>query len=241
VTLIHNTTPRNLIDMHTSNNHYDLQLLIAGQPVRDFTYAGTRCLVVALGQTFTLRVTNRSYSRVEALIAVDGLSVMDGKLAGDSQAGGYIVPAGQSIDVPGYRLSDAMVASFVVTDTAGSYAAQIGAATDVGIIGVRVYAETPSFHDVARGYENLYEGLRGGGPMLGGTMRSAAGTGFGASVDHSVREVSFKRGALLAELLAEYNTVEGFAAEGVVVPPVRRPKVAFPKSGGCAPPVGWTG
>lgn len=65
--------------------------------------------------------------------------------------------------------------------------------------------------------------------------------GFGESVDHSVKEVSFQRGSHLDTLAIYYDTRKGLEQRGIeVVSPTTKPKPsAFPGDKGCTPPPNW--
>ena len=224
------------------NGQFLVTMLIEGRQAREFEHCG-RVYVVAVGERyFVLHCENKSASRVEVQASVDGLSVMNGKLAGTTNtAGGYIVEPNGYVDIPGYRLDDTTVAGFRFGGVEQSYARRIDAPTQVGVIGIRVYAERPHIPDFDR--SGGYDTMRGGDSLTMGGMKGL-GTAFGERKEHRVTRVSFERGRLAAELVFEYNNETGFKAAGIIIPPepVSPPvKTAFPGDAqtGCTPPPGW--
>jgi hypothetical protein len=123
------------------------------------------------GQRYAVRIRNGSWRRVEAVVSVDGRDVLDGRPA-SSDKRGYLVDARGEVLIDGFRLSEASVAAFRFSDVSSSYAARMGNARDVGVIGVAVFPERvrPVPH---RRY-----------PLGSGSAdersRSSAGTGSGA-------------------------------------------------------------
>jgi hypothetical protein len=92
------------------------------------------------GQRYRIRIHNRSGRRIEAVVSVDGRDAIDGKSASFAKPG-YVVPAWGSVTVDGFRLSLRDVAAFRFSPVADSYAAMMGDARNVGVIGVAVFRE----------------------------------------------------------------------------------------------------
>jgi hypothetical protein len=93
------------------------------------------------GERYTIRITNPTPRRVEAVVSVDGLDVVDGD-AGDLRKRGYIVPAYGEVRIDGFRTSLDDVATFRFSSVDGSYAGQKGKARNVGVIAVAIFEET---------------------------------------------------------------------------------------------------
>src|SRR5690606_39130566 len=94
----------------------------------------------AAGQRYTVRVSNPTARRVEAVLSVDGLDAIDGKTA-DLRKRGYVVPPYGELRVDGFRVSTQQVATFRFSSVASSYAGRKGQARNVGVIGVAILAE----------------------------------------------------------------------------------------------------
>ncbi len=94
----------------------------------------------ASGERYTIRVSNPTDRRIEAVISVDGLDAVDGD-AGDLRKRGYIVPPYGQVSVEGFRTSLDDVATFRFSSVGDSYAAQKGKARNVGVIAVAIFEE----------------------------------------------------------------------------------------------------
>jgi len=93
-----------------------------------------------LNERYIIRVTNPTARRVEAVVSVDGLDVVDGE-NGDLRKRGYIVPAWGEVRIEGFRTSLSDVATFRFSSVDGSYAGKKGKARNVGVIAVAIFEE----------------------------------------------------------------------------------------------------
>jgi hypothetical protein len=112
------------------------------------------------GQRYTIRVSNPTGHRIEAVASVDGLDAVDGE-NGDLRKRGYIVPAYGTVNIEGFRTSLADVATFRFSSVGGSYAAQKGKARNVGVIAVALFEEdhAPDVEMAAPGEYNYTDDL----------------------------------------------------------------------------------
>ncbi|HEY6035615.1 MAG TPA: hypothetical protein VIV58_15180 [Kofleriaceae bacterium] len=92
------------------------------------------------GQRYSIKISNPTGHRVEAVVSVDGLDAVDGE-NGDLRKRGYIVPAWGETRIEGFRTSLADVATFRFSSVDGSYAGQKGKARNVGVIAVALFEE----------------------------------------------------------------------------------------------------
>jgi hypothetical protein len=92
------------------------------------------------GGRYAVEVRNNSGGRVLAVTSVDGVNVISGATAGWEQSG-YVLSAGESYQITGWRKSNAEVAAFTFTDSSNSYAERTGRPANVGVIGVAVFRE----------------------------------------------------------------------------------------------------
>jgi len=120
---------------------YEMTVLVDGVPVPTYMHDGSTYLLGRLGARYTLRVANHSERRIEAVVSVDGRDVIDGKPADFRGKRGYLVPAWGSVDIDGWRISQAEAAAFRFSSVSDSYAARTGSAREVGVIGVAVFPE----------------------------------------------------------------------------------------------------
>ena len=102
---------------------------------------GRRFITGSKGQTYSLVVKNLSKSRLELVMSVDGLDVLDGKPA-TTKKRGYIIHPGKTIVVKGFRKSEDAVAAFKFASVNSSYSSLSGIGTrNVGVIGMAVFTQ----------------------------------------------------------------------------------------------------
>jgi hypothetical protein len=200
---------------------YEVEVLVDGVPAPTFSHRGETYVLGQMGERYTLRVANRSARRIEAVVSVDGRDVMDGKPADFRSKRGYLVPAWETVEIDGWRLSQAEVAAFRFSSVANSYAARTGSAREVGVIGVAVFPERPvviapppprprplyappADGRAPRSSSSSDSLLEGGGsrkaeaqaesaPSSAARSRPGLGTEFGEAVTSHVHEVAFVR------------------------------------------------
>ncbi|MBL8391418.1 MAG: hypothetical protein JNN21_06035 [Candidatus Accumulibacter sp.] len=93
------------------------------------------------GSRYALHLHNRTAGRVLTVLSVDGINAISGETAATSQSG-YVLSAGQSTEVQGWRKSIDEVAAFYFTSLSDSYAARTDRPTHVGVIAVAVFRES---------------------------------------------------------------------------------------------------
>jgi hypothetical protein len=102
---------------------------------------GKRFVQGSKGGRYRLVVKNRCKSRLEVVLSVDGLDVMDGKPASYRKRG-YIVGPGDTLEVAGFRTSEDAVAAFEFSGVGDSYARlRHGDTRNVGVIGLAVFTQ----------------------------------------------------------------------------------------------------
>jgi hypothetical protein len=102
---------------------------------------GRRFVVGSRDSAYSIVLKNRCKSRLEVVLSVDGLDVIDGKSAGFSKRG-YVIASGETLEVKGWRTSPETVARFKFSTVAGSYANLAhGDHRNVGVIGLAVFTE----------------------------------------------------------------------------------------------------
>jgi hypothetical protein len=114
----------------------------AGAILPTFQYRGRTYVLGGVNQRYLVRVRNRSARRVEAVVSVDGRDVIDGRPS-QWEKRGYLIEPRRELTIDGYRLNEASVAAFRFNSVSRSYAAQMGDARDVGVIGVAIFPERP--------------------------------------------------------------------------------------------------
>lgn len=103
---------------------------------------GDRWFVIGeQGRRYSIVVRNKSDLRLEVVLSVDGLDVLDGRKASLSKRG-YILAPHAEVVVDGFRQSTEAVAAFRFSPVRESYAHQkYGDTRNVGVIGAAVFNE----------------------------------------------------------------------------------------------------
>ncbi len=106
------------------------------------TAVGGRWFVIGeKGGRYSINVRNRSDVRIEVVLSVDGLDVLDGRAASFRKRGYVIAPHG-TLRVEGFRQSTEAVAAFRFSSVRESYANQKhGETRNVGVIGIAAFNE----------------------------------------------------------------------------------------------------
>ncbi len=99
-------------------------------------------------ERYIIRVTNPTANRIEAVVSVDGLDVVDGE-NGDVRKRGYVVPPYGETRIEGFRTSQADVATFRFSAVSDSYAGKKGKARNVGVIAVALFEEQAAAQIIA--------------------------------------------------------------------------------------------
>jgi hypothetical protein len=120
---------------------YEVQVLVDGTPAPTFWHDGENYVMGHTGERYIIRVLNHGGRRIEAVVTVDGRDAIDGKSGDYAHKRGYLVPAWGQVDIDGWRLSESQAAAFRFSSVADSYAARMGNAREVGVIGVAVFPE----------------------------------------------------------------------------------------------------
>jgi len=120
---------------------YDVQILRDnGEALPTFNLKDRFYVQGNANERYIIRITNPTERRIEAVVSVDGLDVVDGE-NGDLRKRGYVVPPFGETRIEGFRTSQADVATFRFSSVAGSYAGQKGKARNVGVIAVALFEE----------------------------------------------------------------------------------------------------
>jgi len=91
---------------------------------------------------YEVRVRNTRGGRVLAVMSVDGVNVISGATAAETQDG-YVIAGYDSVEIEGWRKSLDDVATFYFTKLSDSYAARTGRPDNVGVIGIALFRERP--------------------------------------------------------------------------------------------------
>lgn len=132
--------------MKSPSNDIELTLLVNDRPITEYPHLGKVYVEGRAGSEYQIEVRNHSYQRIEAVLSVDGLSILDGKPAG-MQSTGYVINAYDTLRVPGWTLDNNTVAKFAFAGKAASYATTMtGDSRNNGVIGAMVFREKPNWY-----------------------------------------------------------------------------------------------
>jgi hypothetical protein len=196
------------------------------------------------GANYAIGLRNNTGARILAVTSVDGVNVISGATASWEQSG-YVLPAGESYQVTGWRKSNSEVAAFTFTDSPNSYAERTGRPANVGVIGVALFREQSappeiaydrseaSARDSARPAQEAASAQAGASLSAGaaGNLASPApaaklGTGHGEREGSFVQETQFRRQQSEPNELIRirYDSLENLVAMGII----RRPRPWVP-------------
>lgn len=113
----------------------------SGQLLEGFLVNGDRYIIGETGRRYAIVVHNNTSHRLEAVLSVDGLDVLDGKPASVAKSG-YVISPYATLEVDGFRQSLNAVAAFRFGSVAESYAhRKYGETRNVGVMGLAIFHE----------------------------------------------------------------------------------------------------
>lgn len=139
---------------------YDISILVNGSRCKQYFYEGKTFIEAKDGSEYTIEIKNNTWNRVLAICSVDGLDILTGKKALESNPG-YVISGHSSGKFDGFRVSDNKIAKFVFGSKDSSYAADKGDGSErnVGVIGVRLFQEKvnpPIYRTVVHHHTHTY-------------------------------------------------------------------------------------
>ncbi|HVJ18191.1 MAG TPA: hypothetical protein VM686_22380, partial [Polyangiaceae bacterium] len=111
-----------------------------GTPLPTMASNGRHFVQGEHGQRYTIELHNNTSNRLEAVVTVDGLDVIDGR-PGSISKRGYLVNAFATVEIDGFRQNMDEVAAFRFGSVRNSYAGRKGDDRNVGVIGVAFFEE----------------------------------------------------------------------------------------------------
>lgn len=121
---------------------YDISILVNGSRCKQYFHEGRTFIEAKDGSEYTIEIKNNTWSRILAICSVDGLDILTGKPAVESNPG-YVISSYNVGKFDGFRVSDDKIAKFVFGSKGSSYAADKGDGSErnVGVIGVKLFQE----------------------------------------------------------------------------------------------------
>lgn len=129
-----------------------------GRPMRELAHEGRTYVESREGTEYSIRLTNNTGGRVLAVLSVDGINAISGKPTSDNPSeAGYVLGAGETHVIKGYRVDENTAANFKFVKREGSYATEKAEGQGNGVIAVRVWEEKAKKEDMAALWKKLYE------------------------------------------------------------------------------------
>ena len=123
---------------------FDLNILVNGNRCKQYQHQGKTYIQANNGSEYVIEIKNNYGKRVLAVGSVDGLNVLTGKSASDTDTG-YIIGAYSSEKIKGFRFSDDEWAMFKFGYKfyGNTYAQskEDGSEKNCGVIGLRIFYE----------------------------------------------------------------------------------------------------
>lgn len=210
---------------YSSNINVDVDILsTSSKPVRKYSHRGKTFIEGKKGSEFSIRIKNPNTCRVEVVISVDGLSVINGKKASTGSTG-YVLDGYNSIVIDGWRISDDFVRKFFFTEKENSYSSRKdGDSDNCGVISILAYAEyrepvsisypLGDYKSVLLPSENF---ILCSTKCSNTTDNFDLGTGMGEKVESKVTGVNFRRGEFLGDNTFYYASRKSLIDMGIDV------------------------
>jgi len=213
----------------------------ANRTLEQHRFRSQRYVAGEPGHEYSLRLRNCSDRRVLAVVSVDGINAISGETAAPDQTG-YVLDAGASLEIQGWRKDYERTAAFYFTDVADAYAARTGRPENVGVIGVAAFRERAAPVIAAQEASPVApEVQKSQSPASGAAASSAArdaaaesrresaqradpgplGTGHGRGEYSPARRVEFDRESERPDAVVaiRYDSIERLVARGVIPRP----------------------
>lgn len=112
-----------------------------GNSLAHTTVSNRHYVMGNINSRYSISLQNHTSARLEVVLSVDGLDVMDGKPASLHKRG-YLINPFSKLKIDGFRQSDNTVAAFRFSSVSQSYTQQkYGENNNVGVIGIAAFEE----------------------------------------------------------------------------------------------------
>ena len=129
------------IDTFTLSSAVTLNVLVNDKPIKQYEFKNNTFVEGRKNSNYSIRVKNNNYTRILAVISVDGLNICDGMPAGENSQG-WIINGNSELVVPGWLVDDKAAAKFKFSAKDNSYAGKSGNDADnIGVIGCMIFKE----------------------------------------------------------------------------------------------------
>lgn len=186
-----------------------LEVVVNGEALKPVERNGDLWLATQdlIGKEYQLRVTNNGPGRTLVVIGIDGLSIL-GKKPFQSKGRGYVLEAGQTALLRGWRTSQDKVEAFKFSTEEGSLAKGTKSGIKIGQIEMLAIAEMPQHF-----YSSPYPRMNGnrysqGAPSTSLQFQRSMGTAAGRTINDSSTTTTFRRGFNFRRIKYRYGFVD---------------------------------
>ncbi|MCZ6779980.1 MAG: hypothetical protein O7F16_13590 [Acidobacteria bacterium] len=120
---------------------YSMEVLVDGIPLPEYVARNTRYIEAREGCEYSIRLTNRTASRIAIALSVDGLNSIDAKTTTARDGSKWILGPYQTITLDGWQTSNSTARRFYFTTEQESYGAWLGKTSNLGVISANVFRE----------------------------------------------------------------------------------------------------
>lgn len=211
-----------------------MEILINEKPVKKYSHENKVFIEGKDKKDFSIKIKNPNYSKVLAIVSVDGLSVLNGKKA-SIHSQGYIINGLSSVTIPGWRISEDAVKKFYFTNKEDSYVGKKDgnpeAAGVIGLIAISQKEREPiALYNSNLSFSDSTVKLRSsiGGQSCATMDGLDMGTGMGERKEHKVNSEIFERGNTINTETIYYASRSKLIDIGIDLE--KKAKIEYPKA-----------
>jgi hypothetical protein len=184
-----------------------LDVLVNGQPLREIHARNATYIEAVRHAEYSLRLTNKTGSRMAVALAVDGLNTIDAKSGSASKASKWVLDPWETITIEGWQIGADNARKFFFTSEDKSYGAWLGKTSNLGVIEAVAYREVAPhpprqpIYDREKKESGRMRSGESAAPQASGKAApdpteslddDLAATGIGRKIDHRVTRVHLR-------------------------------------------------
>lgn len=236
----------------------DLHVCVQGRPLPEYHHDSATWVEGRSGSEYVLRLRNRTGKRVEVVLTVDGINVVNAE-EGSASGIGYVLNPWQTADIKGFLRDAVHAATFTFGAGGDAYRTRLGRdGAHLGVIGAAVFEEKEPPFNYYTASSELLRGTNHTPPPRGGALMGQApldvcmsscqvtpgsetsavsvqslGTSYGREVDFVTSRTTFERATEypVDTLTIRYDDADALRRHGVPVGAIKPTPVtpsAFP-------------
>jgi hypothetical protein len=237
VTIIATVTAALLVNPPTcqalEDSTLSLEILVNGTPLSELHARGTTYVEAMRHAEYSLRLRNRSGSRMAVALSVDGLNTIDAKTTDAKLASKWVLDPWETVTIDGWQVGPDTARRFFFTSEDKSYGAWLGKTSNLGVIEAVAYREfvlpppRQPVLDGDRGGSGRMRSQESAAPRAAGKAAPSpqpaddlAATGIGRKIDNRVTRVQLRlESNPAARLRVRYEYRQQLVSLGVLPSP----------------------